>query len=265
MIDVDKLFEDYLRGFLAKNAGKFTEDELEDKVPEIYEKFGNTPIEALGGKTPSEYFSSFTGKELVDMLKDCVKDRFRVSDFLCEAIENADGVDDLLLSLVDEKVDEELAMYAVNLLNSRSKTDNFDKYVYLILSENISENLKEAMTETLVGCADKVKGIIIENYNKKDFAKQYFIEVLSSCLPDDRVFDILIDEFKNHQTDMSLYVQYLTKYGDDRALPYFLEAIRKDISFVDYKELKIGIEALGGECDVEKDFSSDAVYKKYKN
>ena len=61
MIDVDGLFETFFRKYLAKNAGKFTEEELENKVGEVYSEFGKTKLKELGNKTPDEYFGA--GKE----------------------------------------------------------------------------------------------------------------------------------------------------------------------------------------------------------
>ena len=39
VIDVDRLFEKYLRGVMQKNVGKYTEEEWEEKLPALYEKF----------------------------------------------------------------------------------------------------------------------------------------------------------------------------------------------------------------------------------
>ena len=44
-IDVDKLFEEYFKKFIAENIGKYTEDELESKVADIYAEFGNAKID----------------------------------------------------------------------------------------------------------------------------------------------------------------------------------------------------------------------------
>ena len=49
MIDVDKLFENYFRSYLIKNQGKFSEEQLENKVGEVYDEFGNSPLKELGG------------------------------------------------------------------------------------------------------------------------------------------------------------------------------------------------------------------------
>ena len=52
MIDIDSLFENYFRNYIIKNSGKFTEDELENKVGEVYNEFGKTPLKELSGKSP---------------------------------------------------------------------------------------------------------------------------------------------------------------------------------------------------------------------
>ena len=55
---------------------------------------------------------------------------------------------------------------------------------------------------------------------------------------------------------------YLASYGDERALSYLLDKISEDgITYDEFQELKYAIEALGGECDGERDFSQDKVYQ----
>ena len=66
--DIDKLFGQFAEKYIQQNKGKFTADEWEDKIPELYEKFGKTPFEELGGKTPETYFAGMSGKELVELL-----------------------------------------------------------------------------------------------------------------------------------------------------------------------------------------------------
>ena len=59
---------------------------------------------------------------------------------------------------------------------------------------------------------------------------------------------------------MPLYAGYLASYGDDKALPYLLEEIEKDVGYIAFQELKYAIEALGGEYSKQRDFSSDPEY-----
>ena len=64
---------------------------------------------------------------------------------------------------------------------------------------------------------------------------------------------------------LSLYAGFVSRYGDERALPFLLEAIERDkISYADFEELRFAIESLGGEYNKERDFSSDKSYKAIK-
>ena len=57
---------------------------------------------------------------------------------------------------------------------------------------------------------------------------------------------------------------YLAAYGDSRALPVLLERIAaEDINFLEFRELKYAIEALGGEYNEERDFSNDPAYLEF--
>ena len=57
---------------------------------------------------------------------------------------------------------------------------------------------------------------------------------------------------------------YLASYGDVRALPVLLERIEgEDIGFLEFRELKYAIEALGGEYSEERDFSNDPEYLEF--
>ena len=266
MVDIDKLFEDFFRKFIAENVGKFTEEELEDKVAELYDKFGDTPLKELGDISPKAYFESKTAEELTEMLKSEIENGMPVSDFLCSAIENKDGVDEFLIKNVTEYANDELAVYSVNILNTRGVKSVLSQYVKLLQGDKISENLSELMTEILSENADLVKEEVISAYGKDKNTDKYFIEVLSCMSQDERVFDILIREFLDHKSEISLYTSYLVKYGDERALPYLEKAIREDgVDYADFKELKLAIESFGGECDISPDFSSDEIYKKIKN
>ena len=51
IFDIDELFEKYVRELMVKDAGKFTEEEWEDRIPTLYEEFGNKPLSCFGGKS----------------------------------------------------------------------------------------------------------------------------------------------------------------------------------------------------------------------
>ncbi len=68
-VDLDSLFEAYFRKYLVENQGKYSEDQLENKVGEIYKKFGNEPLKELGGKSPRKYYADKSDEELVRELR----------------------------------------------------------------------------------------------------------------------------------------------------------------------------------------------------
>lgn len=265
-IDIDKLFEEYFKKFIAENMGKYTEDELESKVAEIYGEFGSTKLDELGGKTPEEYFKEMSSEELVNCLADCVKNGTPVSDYLCDELEKREDSHALLVEFVSSTELDELATYAVNILNASGSKIALKKYVDVICEGKAKESLIEAVTEALADNANEIKEEILAVYDKNQKSAKYFVEILSCVSFDDRVFEILCDEFLTHTDNLALYATYLSKYGDDRALPLLYEQIKKDgISYIDYKEMKLAIEALGGEYEDGRNFQKDKIFKKLRS
>ena len=63
-------------------------------------------------------------------------------------------------------------------------------------------------------------------------------EILSGCKKDDKVFDILIEQFVKNVDKTPIYSGYLAKFGDERAIPFLMERIeREDVSYADFEEL----------------------------
>ena len=92
--------------------------------------------------------------------------------------------------------------------------------------------------------------------------EEYMLEILSRLLiRSDDVFEILLKAFLQDEEKIRLRAGYLAAYGDERALPYLLNKIEdRSLGFVDFQELKYAIEALGGEYNEPRDFSSDKDY-----
>ena len=86
IIYIDTLFDKYISDYVYTNIGKVKPEEIENQIVTLYVNFGNTKLKDLDGKTPNEYYKLFTGKELIQCLKEHLEKRVPVSDFLCEAI-----------------------------------------------------------------------------------------------------------------------------------------------------------------------------------
>ncbi len=263
IIDVDALFEGVVREFITKNAGKFTESEWEGEIPKLYEDFGSTAFDELGGLTPDTYYRSFSGEELVCGLKEHIEKGVSVSDFLCEAIIENGDTESYLCTLLSSD-NEELVMYAMNILNDKNSVPH-EKCIELILTAD-KQPIKELATELLSQNANAVKEKIIAVYDGADLvARELFAEILSNADKDDRVYTLLVTAFSENTDKIAQFTSYLVKYGDERAVKILTEEIeREDISYADFTELKFAIEALGGEYDKQRDFSNDTTYRKVK-
>lgn len=264
IIDVDALFEKYVRNYITQNAGKFTEEEWEDKVPELYESFGNVPAKELDNKSPVEYYASFSAKQLCDLLKMHIEEEIPVSDYLCEAI-TAKDTEKHLLDYLKQGADEELMSYAINFLGDLGSVKALQVYVKGVSNKGYDENVRELMGEMLIDNASKIPAELKAAYKKGGLGSNYIVEALVNCPQEDFIFNVLCDEFAATK-NLPLFANYFAKYGDERAVEILKARISQPgIKYADFTELKYAIEALGGEYTDERDFTSDVTYKKIKN
>lgn len=254
LYDFDGMFDEKLSDYVAKNAGRYTEEEWEDLIPELYKKFGDTVIKSIG-KTPREFYKELSDGELIRCLKAHLSQNVPVSDFLCSEIEGRDLVDELI-KLLDGTVEE--CEYAMGILGSDDKA--VEKYLDMLVSTD-SEDLKNRCADYIQEKADLVADKAVENYNN-GVEREYMLEIMSRVQERrDDIFEILLNEFRCSD-DVPVRAGYLATYGDERALEYLLDKIDGDgISFLEFQELKYAIEALGGEYTKERDFSDDPYYK----
>ena len=256
-IDFDGLFDQKLAKYLKENAGKFTEKQWEDKIPLLYQKFGDTYLKSIGF-TPREYYKRMSDKELVETLLAHIKEEVPVSDFLCRELESRDCPEEILPLLKCK--DEQLLMLAVNLAGANPIA--FDTYFALLKGEADRE-IKDAVVDQLKVNADAAKARALAFLNE-GIEKELMLEVLSRVRErDETVYEVLLNAFREGE-DLPMHASYLAAYGDSRALPVLLERIAgEDINFLEFRELKYAIEALGGEYTEERDFSDDPYYAEF--
>ena len=259
LYDFDGMFDEKLSDYIAKNKGKYSESEWEDLIPVLYRKFGDTVIKSLG-KSPRALYGEMSGEELVKCLRAHLKQGVPVSGFLCGVIEER-NISDKLFPLLDGTAAEK--EYAVNLIGADNRA--IKKYMEMLVRCDDAD-LKEKCAEYIKEKADIVIPEALENY-KNGVEREYMLEILSrSVVPQEEIFNILIKEFRTDSENMQVRAAQLAAYGDERALPYLFERIDEDdISYLDFRELKFAIEALGGEYTAERDFSEDAGYLLLKS
>ena len=165
------------------------------------------------------------------------------------------------MALLDE-TDEELVHYALNIIGSDSRA--FGRYIAMLSEDAYDEHVKDSLADMLKPNADLVLEEVLALCKDKE-TEPYALEILSKLKnKDDRAYAALMNAFlAADDRELPLLCAYLASYGDERALPVFMGTIeREDIDYVLFQELKFAIEALGGEYNKERDFSSDENYQK---
>ncbi|MGN0812450.1 MAG: hypothetical protein ACI4MQ_02955 [Candidatus Coproplasma sp.] len=256
--DFDGMFDEKLSEYIKKHSGEYKEREWEEIVPKMYARFGDTTIKSLG-KSPNQFYGDMEDKELVSQLKSHLKNGVPVSLFLCNAIEARD-MDEQLLPLLSGTEDE--VTYALNLIGVSKVA--LPEYMRLLTTSE-DEDVRNICVDNIKELADDVKEEAL-SYYERGIQREYMLEILSRCvIKDDRIFDILLKEFRTSDENLSIHASYLASYSDERALPYLLDKIDEEgISFAEYQELKYAIESLGGSYEKERDFSSDPYYQMIK-
>ena len=159
--------------------------------------------------------------------------------------------------MLDTK-NEQLLSFAVNLTGNM--TNAFPAYFKLIASE-IDTEIKDLIVDQLKAGADEAKSSALELYEKGE-SRESMLEILSRCkLRDERVFNVLMQAFRETADELPMHASYLAAYGDERALPVLLDRIDgEEINYLEYQELKYAIESLGGSYTRPRDFSDDPYF-----
>lgn len=265
VLDLDEIFEKSIRDYVYKNVGKVKPEEIENNMPKLYEKFGDTKLKELDGKTPNTYYKQFKTDELLACLKLHIDSGVIVSDFLCEAIVLSEDASNAIIKELSSDEKEEYLVYLINMLADIGGDIPSARYLEFVLYD-YPETIRELATEELSRCANDVKEQALKAYELADErVKACLVEIMSNMSNDDRILDILIEEFSVNTDKTPQYAGYLAKYGDARAIPVLVERIENEkINYSDFEELRFAIEALGGEYESQRDFTADKIYKKIK-
>ena len=265
LINLDNLFDKYIEKYVLENVGRIKPEEIENKIPVLYEEFGNVPQKDLGDKTPNEFYRAFSPAELLTCLQEHIEKDVPVSDFLIEAITANKESEKAVKSALMEDYDEQFTAYLMNILADLKAEIPVERYMEFALYD-YPENIGELATEALIENADKAKDKVLKAFDlAAEDKKDRLSEILASVkIKSDDVFDKLVYEFVKNKKKIPLYANLLAKYGDERAIPFLKTAIEGKVNYQEFEELKFAIECLGGEYAEKRDFTEDAIYKKVK-
>lgn len=257
LIDFDGIFDERIAVYMKENAGKYSEAQWEQLIPKLYRKFADTYLKSAGSK-PKDYYADMSGKELVETLEAHKRENVPISDFLCREIECRNCPEELLPLITGP--DEDLAEIALRLSGGSEKALS----VYFnVLAGDFPEARKEAAREWILENAAAGKELALSFYGR-GIERAFMLEVLSRGRDgDERVLETLLKAFRTAEEDLPMFAGFLAAYGDERALPVLKEFLaREDLNYLEYRELRYAVEALGGECGAERDFSADPYFRE---
>jgi len=270
-IDFDKQFERYTRSWMEKNAEKYKNnmDVIEAMMPDIYMEFLEKETAWLNGMSPIAYFAQYDdAKMLIDWMCEYYTQDVPVPDLLLERITELGTEAEAALCALpfNRDVPHEAALTAISLLRELESTVLAEEYVAFIAALEEPDEKGDMCAESLEAMGDMIVEPMIQAIKTAtQTGRDIFADILSNYPGDDRIFDLLIERFKNCDDRRALFASYIAKFGDDRALPVLMEAAQDDtVNYLDYVEIVSAIDALGGERPAEREFTGDPYYESLK-
>lgn len=267
-INFDKEFERYMMAYVKEHGKEYKNyDAIEAAMPEIYDRFLDTPANWLSNAKPGEYFEQFDNpKQLVNWMEDYIKQRIPVPDMLMNRIsELGRAAEDALMQLLQkERAPREAVMNAMTLLREIESTAPAAMYVELQVNRRDGEDeLADNALESLSDMEEKAVPAMLEALPRANAAgKVALLTLLSNYPGEETVFETALNMFRMLPDQVAVLADCLAKLGDERALPELKKvAGSEDTPYLDYIELRNAIEALGGECPEREFDAQDPAYE----
>ena len=264
-IDFDAHFADYTAKWVQEHSKDYRNyDAMEADMPRVYMMFLNTPAKWLEGVTPAAYFTQFEDpKDLVDWLNAYCEKDIPVPDLLMDQIQTVGKpCEKRLVALLKEPTTCEAArMTAIGLLREMESEAPKMLYISWQINRAQEDEVCDNALESLSAMGKVVVQPMLEALPKANAAGQEaMLDVLANYPGHEQVFQLALRLFRENPTRRALFSIYLTKLGDDRALPELIAAANEDdITYLDFIELRNAIEALGGVAP-EREFDDDPTY-----
>lgn len=258
IIDFDALYDKFVEEFLQAKKGKYSVGQLEDLQPTLYKKFSTLKIKNIGSITVDEYYFKYKDS-LIDILKEHIRRDVSVNEFLLNALAKYVS-ESVLIENLQPSFSGEYLWYIIKVLTLQDSKNAFNRYIDLLFIPNLDTEVENLLVDILKENADFVLDNVIktarENYPSA------ICELLSYSTKNvDFVAKFLGDEIQKNLDKIPEYCSYIVKVGSQSSLEVLLKIIdMENISYIDFKELKLAIEFLGGEYNKERDFSSDKNY-----
>ena len=267
-INFDKEFERYLSSWVKEHGKEYRNyDAMEAAMPEVYEKFLDTPVNWLAGAKPGEYFNQFdNARQLVNWMEDYFKQRIPVPDMLLNRIADLglDAEAPLMALLGKEKSTQEIKMEAVTLLREIGSAAPLKEYVAWQLDrregeDELADNALESLSSLGEQAVDAMREALpLANPD----GQEALLTLLANYPGDEKVFEIAMELFRSRRDRAAILADCLGRLGDERALPALQAlAASEETPYLDYIELRSAIEALGGDAPEREFDAEDPAYE----
>ncbi len=244
-----------------------SESEFEKKLEKDIRKWEYKPSSSVGGCSPSEYFDSVEG---LDMLMDA----FSIGARLCDRnlphsfinklnAYGSEAVKRLACiasdrSMLDDEDRRITALLAIRVLGKWKDTSHLDILIELLKEYSgkidiVAEEIKDALIAAGTGCNET----LIEEINssqKISEAHEYIIVALAETAREKKTEDAFfcLKSAFNRMERKAIGAICLGNYGDRRAVTVLRSYVESNLDSIDsmtFYEIKTQVEKLGGNMD----------------
>ncbi len=249
----NRIFKNYLRKNLA---GKhLSAGELEDAVPQIYERWLDEPCEEMDWATPKEFFtSSGDCRALLKAALETIRDGEEPDYRIAARLEELKDSREILLRILG-KGDTAQRGYAAKVLSAR-KLLPIGRFLDIALDPGEDGDIRETAIEALKDAADLIGNELFSRADgESEDNRKILAEIASYGTAGDERFLELVTGIM-YGGDVAFAAQLFVRYGDPRAV-YAMTPLLETADYADYIELRSAVISLGGEPGSVRDFDGD--------
>lgn len=270
LIDFEQRFRDYIIEY--KKSNDIEDEKLIELAPDMYLKWVEEPKEWLSGRSPITHFEQYETAALIEELGKYILSEITLPGVLLNRI--ADTKQDTypylisLLTNYEGEKSEKIKVTIMRLVEEMDLPHPYEYYIEAISQAEDQNDFYEACADELKDSGDTYKEQLIVAYEgaANQYVSDCLLDVLCDLPYDDRTYQFALEKFLYSDSLKAFYASCLGKIGNEKATPYLEEELRSDnVNYYDYVSIKNALEELGGEIDIERDFSGDQDYESLKN
>lgn len=258
MFDFNKSFADFVKKHMQSE--KMSYEDIEDIIADLSVEWAIIPLDALGGKSPTEYIDSLSdARLLVDLL--IMQSDSSVMPQLEDKIIETPATTPILIDRLSADIGSDAKKNILRMLIGQNEMPPSGLLFDCLLSEVGEDDLVRSYVSWMSFSPDKTVDELLRDAIDFDEEKRAIVgEILSYAKKDDRIYLYLVELFYSIN-DLPHMASLFARYGDERAIEV-LKSAAEDCNYFEFIELRNAIEALGGELDTNRDWSDDEYYKK---